>query len=52
MYPNPLAGSAAGVVGGGTLAGTGLSVGWWIILGLMLILLGTLVSRLIPRREM
>lgn len=49
MYPR--ASTASGIAGTGVLAETGISVGWSIMLGMMLIVLGMVVFRLVPRAE-
>ncbi len=49
MYPRPVVASATGTA---TLAQTGLSIGWLVMLALMMLVLGTTLVKLIPRRQL
>lgn len=51
MYKMP--GAGAGVAGGGvgTLAATGADIGWWLTLGVVLVLLGTVAVIAAYRRN-
>jgi LPXTG-motif cell wall-anchored protein len=51
MYKMP--GAGVGVAGGGvgTLAATGADVGWWLVAGLLLVVLGTVAVIAAYRRN-
>ena len=51
MYKMP--GAGAGVAGGGvgTLAATGADIGWWLAVGVLLVLLGTGALIAVHRRN-
>ena len=51
MYKMP--GAGVGVAGGGvgTLAATGADIGWWLAVGVLLVLLGTIALIAVHRRN-
>jgi LPXTG-motif cell wall-anchored protein len=51
MYKMP--GAGVGVAGGGvgTLAATGADIGWWLAVGVLLVLLGTVALIAVHRRN-
>lgn len=51
MYGRTVVPSGVTAAGAGTLAYTGVNVGWWILAGLMLIMLGIAIVRWVPRKS-